>query len=294
MVKLITVVTHSDGYLPWLEKSCKRFNIELIKLGYGQKWLGFSWRFKLISDYLKVINPNELIIIIDAYDVIVLRPLDHIEEYYNNILKMTNKKIIISEDKNMNKFIDTIAKIYFGTCKDTRICAGSYLGKAKYILGIFNKLIFEGDDDDQVLLTSYFNKYPEDVYIDTDNIFFLTRNKKLGDILEDKNIKVVDNKLKYMNSRPFFIHGNDNTYMHNLILKLGYKISNKEIKKIIHKYKQNLKKKIYYYHKIIIKKYKILLCILFLFLFLFIFIIYYLYKIFIKNKTILYFIIFHK
>jgi hypothetical protein len=35
MVKLVTVATHVDGYLPWLEKSCKQFNIKLIKLGYG-------------------------------------------------------------------------------------------------------------------------------------------------------------------------------------------------------------------------------------------------------------------
>lgn len=262
MVKLITVATHSDGYLPWLEKSCKRFNIELIKLGYGQKWLGFSWRFKLINEYLKLINPDELIIFIDAYDVIMLRPLDHIEEYYNNIVKMTNKKIIMSEDKSINRFVDTIAKVYFGTCKDTRICAGSYLGRASHILELISRLTFNDVDDDQVLFTSYFNKYPEDIYIDTDNNFFLTRAELLDDVLKDKNIKINNNKLTYMNSKPFFIHGSSNSYMHNLILKLGYKISNKEINNIIDKYKQNVYNKRIYYCKLIINKNKMLLCII--------------------------------
>jgi len=271
MVKLITVATHTEGYLPWLEKSCKRFNIELIKLGFGQKWLGFSWRIKLIIDYLKDINPNELIIFIDAYDVIMLRPLDDIEEYFNDIVKMTNKKIIMSEDKNINKFSDLLAKSYFGTCKDLRICAGSYLGKASDILKILNRLEFNDNDDDQILFTTYFNKYPEEIYIDTDNIFFLTRSNKLDDLLKDKNIKIKNNKLTYMGSKPFFIHGNDNSYMHNIILKLGYKISNSKINDIICKYKKIVNKKNYYYCKIIITKYKILFILLFFIILFFIY-----------------------
>ena len=260
MVKLITVATHNEGYLPWLEKSCKRFNIELIKLGYGQKWLGFSWKFKLMIDYLKNINPNELIIFIDAYDVIMLRPLDDIEEYYNYIVKITNKKIIISEDKNLDKFVEFTSEIIFGKCKNTRINSGTYLGKASNLLEMFNRLDFNNDDDDQILLTSYVNKYPEEIYIDTDNIFFLVRSNKLNDILKDKNIKINNHKLTYLNSKPYFIHGNYYTYMHNLILKLGYKISNKKIKEIIHKFKQKLNKKRINDFKE--NKYKILLCII--------------------------------
>ena len=34
MVKLVTVATHSKSYLPWLEESCRRYNVELIKLGW--------------------------------------------------------------------------------------------------------------------------------------------------------------------------------------------------------------------------------------------------------------------
>ena len=272
MVKLITVATHDDGYLPWLEKSCKRFNTELIKLGYGQKWLGYSWRFRLIIDYFKTIDPEEIIIFIDAYDVIMLRPLDDIEEYYNNIIKMTNKKIIISEDKPYNQFINMLARIYFGTCKDTRINAGSYLGKAKHILEILNKLKYNDDDDDQVLFTSYFKNNPEEIYIDTDNIFFFTRDNQLDDILKDDNIKFNNKELTYMNSKPFFIHATNNTYMDKLILKLGYKISDKNINNISVKYHEIVNKKRVYYIKQIIDRYKILfyillfICIYFLFI----------------------------
>jgi len=249
MVKLITVSTHSAGYLPWLEKSCERFNVELIKLGYGQKWLGFSWRFKLIIDYLKSIDPNELIIFIDAFDVLLLRPLDDIEEYYNNIIKMSNKKIIISTDRNINNITEIIARYAFDTCKDVRICAGSYLGKAKHILEIINKLEYEDDDDDQVLFTKYFKDNPNDVYIDINNIFFLTYSNCSNDILMNTNINIKNKSLRYMNSKPFFIHGNDNTYMHNVLLKLGYDISEEQINHIKNEYKIIINKKQHIFNK---------------------------------------------
>jgi hypothetical protein len=182
MVKLITVSTHYDGYMKWLEKSCERYNTILIKLGFGQKWLGFSWRFKLIIDYLKNINPDELVIFIDAYDVILLKPLDDIENYFNNIIKMTNKKIIISEDKNDNIIREFLAKKFFGTCNGFRICAGSYMGKAKDILNFLYKINnnnINDNDDDQIILTNYFNNNLEDIYIDINNIFFLVKSNQL-------------------------------------------------------------------------------------------------------------------
>ena len=259
MVKLITVATHYDGYLPWLEKSCERYNVNLIKLGFGQKWLGFSWRFKLIINYLENINPEELVIFIDAYDVLLLRSLDDIEEYFNYVIKMTGKKIIISEDKNINSFVDFLAKFYFSTCKDFRICAGTYMGKAKDILEFINKININinDEDDDQQLFTKYFKDNLNDIYIDTDNIFFLVRCHLLKDILEYKNIKIKNKKLTYFNSKPFFIHGNSNTLMHNLILKLGYNISNDEISNTILKNKNNYNNKIkYYYLNQFIKKFK--------------------------------------
>jgi hypothetical protein len=277
MVKLVTVVTHSDGYFPWLEKSCKRFNVELIKLGWGQKWLGFSWRFKLMIDYLKTIDPDELVIFIDAYDVILLRPLDDIEEYYNNIVKMSNKKIIIAKDKVINPFINLIATFYFDTCKDTRICAGTYLGKCLDILEILNKIDYEISVDDQILFTNYFKKNPNEVYIDTDYIFFLTHSINLKDILKDTYIQINNKELTYMNSKPFFIHANDNTYMHNLILKLDYKISDNEIDIINSKFEITTYKKKIYYINLLIKKYK---KIFFLLILISCFIILYKYKIF--------------
>ena len=93
MVKLITVATHYDGYLKWLEAGCKRYNVNLIKLGWGQEWKGFVWKFELLLNYLTDIiaqNPYELIIFIDGYDVLLLKSLDDIEQV---LIKLQNIRI---------------------------------------------------------------------------------------------------------------------------------------------------------------------------------------------------------
>ena len=47
-MKLITVATHNDGYFKWLKESCKRYNYDLVILGYNEKWKGFNWRLELM------------------------------------------------------------------------------------------------------------------------------------------------------------------------------------------------------------------------------------------------------
>ena len=72
-LKNITVATHKNkGYYKILEESCKRNDIDFIVLGFGQKWEGFTMRWKLWDNYLNKLNDNDIVMINDAY------------EYYNN------------------------------------------------------------------------------------------------------------------------------------------------------------------------------------------------------------------
>ena len=95
MVRLVTVATHSQFYFPWLLESCKRYNTKIEVLGWGEKWKGFTWRFSLMIEYLKSLDPEEIVCFIDAYDVILLRPLEDIVSYFNDIIKMTILIILI-------------------------------------------------------------------------------------------------------------------------------------------------------------------------------------------------------
>jgi hypothetical protein len=196
MVKLVTVVTHDDGYLKWLEASCKRFNVKLIKLGWGEQWINYIWRFTKMIQFLNTNDPEELIIFIDAHDVILLRPLTDIENVFNNIIKITGKKIIISTENYPTKIDKCVHNIFgrlkFGQCKNTFINAGTYMGKAKDLLTVYNNIIktnVENIDDDQLLLTTYCQNNQDIFYIDNDfNIFLVVTC--YDDILLNKNFQL--------------------------------------------------------------------------------------------------------
>ena len=241
MVKLVTVATHSDLYMPWLQKSCKRYNVELHILGWQQEWQGYGWKLKLLQDYLKTLHTNELVCCIDGYDVILVKPLDELEEYYENIVKVTKKKLIIGVDRIHNSIINFITKLIFKTCKDTQLNAGTVLGRANDWLQILNDMQkkYKSFENDQILYTDYCLRNKDVFYSDQDSVFFLTAQDPYTDILKNHDIKLLrdDSRskypiLQYNGQEPFFVHGNGNTSLTNLIRQLGYKMSPEDEKKI--------------------------------------------------------------
>ena len=176
-VHVVTVATHSQGYFPVLEESCKRHNINLTVLGFNQKWGGFFMKFKLIREFLNTKQDDDIIMFIDAFDVIILQNT-------NIILKRFLKyktNILISQDDTPNDLIHSYFyyKI-FNKCKNTYINSGGYMGYCKYLKQMFN-LMCETNDcsllngDDQVMLGSlgsqpFFDKH---IKIDTKHVIFL-------------------------------------------------------------------------------------------------------------------------
>lgn len=64
---IVTVATESKYYFPYLVESCKKYGKELEVLGYGEKWKGFNWRFKLMIEYLK--NYLKMILCVSLMDM---------------------------------------------------------------------------------------------------------------------------------------------------------------------------------------------------------------------------------
>lgn len=251
MVKLITVATHADGYFEWLKLSCKRHNTDITVLGWNEEWKGYAWRFMLMVDYLQLIPDDELVCFIDAFDVLLLRPLSEIEEYYNSIAKISNKKIIIAYNRVKSQTIKIMSDYVFDTCKDIAINAGTYLGRAKDVREILKQIMQHNMNetlDDQKLLTEYCSTNPEVFYIDQDSIFFLTIENPLDDVI-DENTKIIDNKLYYMGTRPFFIHANGNGKLDGIIKTMNYNINENEILQIDDSNWKAVQKKVVYYSK---------------------------------------------
>lgn len=240
-MKLITVATHNDGYFKWLKESCKRYNYDLVILGYNEKWKGFNWRLELMINYLKSLNDNEIICFIDAYDIIMLNDSVEMKNKFIELQKKKNCKMIISLE--IQNTIDYLASIWkFGM----NINAGSYIGYKKDILYLLNKateINNKPEGDDQELMVQLYNKYKNDIYIDSNHELFLpiklspvNRNS----VLEIDGIKVYNNELYYYNKRPFLLHVPFNGQMDDIIKALGYELTDEEIEKINKKSKEML------------------------------------------------------
>ena len=224
---IITIATNSELYFPYLVDSCKKNGIPLTVLGYGEKWTGFTFRFDKMIQYLKKLDPNDVVCFIDGYDVICVRDLREMTDVFLQLKKKNNCKIVISENKiiinnlfNLYNYINV--KKSFDKCKNKLINAGSYIGQVKDILYILEQ-VYTGDNtlDDQKILVKYCKTNPNDFYIDLKNELFLTIDRPFDSIHPYLTVK--NNKIYYNNNRPFFIHGNGHTYLDSTLDLVGYK-----------------------------------------------------------------------
>ena len=224
---IVTVATNYDGYLPYLKHSCTKYNYDLVILGFGEKWKGFNWRYKLVLNFLDSINNEDIVCFIDGFDVICCKNLNNLSSVFNNLKKKYNCKIIVSEHKFVNNFKNYCAifknTLYFSKCKNRLINAGTYIGNVKDIkkilFDIYNLSPYDNSDD-QKLLTIYCKNNEKDVYIDSNNEIFLVLEDSYEEI--DKSLLFYKDHVIYNNNSPFFIHGAGETLLDNIIIKLNY------------------------------------------------------------------------
>jgi len=215
-MKIITVATKSDGYMPLLLESCKRNNLDLVVLGWEQKWQGFTWRIKLMKEYLIEIDPEELVVFIDAYDVFNIRDEESICKQFAKF----EKDIVISSEFQTSLLSDYFFKRIFGSpCRSHKINAGMYAGKASALLEFYeevNKFSLNGTEvDDQKLFmrccgNSHF--FQNRVAVDAEGFLFLNinagnENPQSAHLYRVDRHKIIVNR---SGLEPCFIHGPGN------------------------------------------------------------------------------------
>lgn len=230
-MKNITIATETDiGYYNIMEDSCKKHNLELVRLGKDVKWTSFSLKYKLWLDYLVKLPENEIVMINDAYDVIFLEDSEKII----NKFKKFNKPIVFSIQKGV------LIESTFHKCLENVICTGNMIGYVKNIKEIIN-IILDNEElwrnqDDQMIFNDIC-KLEKDYFInniglDTNQeIFFVTSADDIVtfDYLLYKNIpnlKLKDNKLVNKDDKPISVLHlaallNGNKYLE----KLGYDVN---------------------------------------------------------------------
>ena len=226
-MRFVTVATKSSGYYEYLLQSCKRHNVHIDVLGLGMKWGGWVWRMDLIRKYYESLEPDEIVCFIDAYDVIILQDSSVIEKRFLD----TGARIVVAEDFNTEPVDEFIARMFmFGTCKNIRINAGTYIGYVSDILWMLNTMchLHNCDKDvtldDQKMMTQLCSLVPYRFHIDTDRHIFLCicyrDDMRLAGISVDNQ-----RQLLYKNTMdPCILHGAGKANLDSVIAKLGYDI----------------------------------------------------------------------
>lgn len=245
----ITVATNPQHYFYSMQESAKRNNIKIEILGWGQKWQGFIWKFKLMKEKLSKLSKNEIVMFFDAYDVIFLKNEKEIEKVFLDY----GKKILVGSicGSSLEKYISNLV---FGgdalpkksTCFDG-LNSGCYIGYVKNLYNLLDNIckIYDCEDaklDDQKIMTLFYKenheKYDMELDYQTKLIYNFESNSNSNYLhshlrrfsnlptpdvgLEGNNFIFRDTKflVKKTNNYPCIIHGHGYTNIDSIIDKL--------------------------------------------------------------------------
>jgi hypothetical protein len=196
----------------YLLNTAKYFGVDVELIGIGHTFTNFTNRLYILQDYLKDINPEEVILVMDGYDTL----FNNTVEYTLSQFHQKNTKILISSEKlftyQWGKFqhkFDTINSDY------KYVNAGTFMGYAGDLKIMVDELIeiyklYPTDIDQGLLGVWVYNNFEDNkkVQLDTNcDVFWVT--SKDWDVL--KNIDIEENiSNPSTNSKPFVIHNTGN------------------------------------------------------------------------------------
>ena len=85
MSKVLVFATNKQACYDLFMESCRRYEIDPIVLGWGEKWIGFGKKMMKIRENISTNPDDEIIISVDPFDVIFLCGLEEIENKFKKL-----------------------------------------------------------------------------------------------------------------------------------------------------------------------------------------------------------------
>lgn len=166
-MKFFTVASDPSPHLDRLLDSANRQGIEIEVLGFRQPYPGHCQKLILMRDALEKLDPNEIFLFADGYDVIFLAPESEILEKFNAM----NVPLLFNAEQNFmcrsRKKPLYFLKNIFKQRPYRYLNSGLYMGKAGAFLDVLNKLSFHPSDNcDQTKISIFYHENPGQIYLD--------------------------------------------------------------------------------------------------------------------------------
>ena len=221
MIHIATVATHSERYLPVLEKMVLNNKISFHKLGFGKKYTGHFMKDLEMINFLKDKNPYDIVIFLDGFDSLMIGKKDEII----NKFKETKKQMIISIENVRNSFLTH--SYNFQKVQEKFINTGLYMGYCGFVLNFLEKMYEKGYNkkSNQTTWSGFLNSKQDnidfsEIGLDKNSSIFLNHSFTCNNefYFDKKNKRLILNK----DQEPCFIQGNGVVNMNDLIKNLGY------------------------------------------------------------------------
>ena len=150
-MKKLRVLTFSDkdlGSENNLLQSCKKNDLELIVLTCHKEWVSNAIKIKLLFDYLKTVEAEQLLLITDAFDVLI----NASEGDIINVFSTFEKDIIFGAEANFYFRNHRIKKNYQATYPESEtiykyLNSGTFMGKAVHLQMLLDDIISKNEID---------------------------------------------------------------------------------------------------------------------------------------------------
>ena len=194
MLHLITVATHSERYLPVLEKQAEDKGINLVKLGMGKEYVGHYMKDLETMYFLRKINKDDIVIFVDGFDTLMLAEKDEIIKKFEKL----DADLVLSVE-NVG-FLSFIHSTVFERVKGKYINTGLFMGRAGFMLE-FLEAIYKDDTynrrSNQKTWCSYLFKLEREgkldrIKMDSNSDIFLNHSMTTSNVLtlKDKRIEI--------------------------------------------------------------------------------------------------------
>ena len=213
MVLVLSVATDRTKYVKEFEYSLQKLGYDYKLLGLGKKWEGFETKMKYYLKELERLDPNELVIVCDSYDILFVQGPQIIESRYR---QLANNKVVVGMENikdELCNFIGICIPEVVKKCKIKNkyypdfkyINSGFIMGSVRDLQEIFDFMIQNGFKDDQKALFNWIMKNCSRCFFDYHLDFVFNYMPKHFEKSKVK-VELLNNLIKVNNSTPCVVH----------------------------------------------------------------------------------------
>ena len=248
-MRVLTVATHQEGYLGLLKDSSRRWDYQLEVLGWGQEWQGLDWKLDLYCEALHGVDPEEVLMCVDAFDVVLVGPAEEARRKFCalGVPFLCSGQRRFAEWAWMERLADKVMTDDPDFDPDQypsiespykRPCTGMMMGRGGHLLQLFQRLRSRESrrvHNDQILMTRFYLDHPEAVALDGRCAVFQNLWKSRGmlwgsasakDEKSEVRLGQVDGQSRLRNvwsgETPCVLHGPRNLDLKPILTELGY------------------------------------------------------------------------